>query len=362
MSNIPSTNSVASSVPAKVSTLAETATPAANTSAAKATAAGNLSTNNQTTAQTRATAATQPAITSNRPVLEEPKVAQITGEALNTLLQMLTNTSTELLFKNAGTALDGIGKQLKAENEKRANEDQKAREATLKSQNQSFWSKLWGYVSKIATVVAAVAMTAVTGGAAFGFAVVMAASAVAGLIKSIAQDAGATWADKIPTSIGDIFSKALVAVGVDEKIAGYVSMAVDIGLAVAGLGVGVVGIRNAIKGAQNAMKNVTQQVTNQKRLVVANSLAAGGSAVAGTSQVGVGVQSYKVAESTAQSQTAQANSKEIQSNLTKLQALFNQLTDEMNQIQQTAQSLIQEVSKIIATQKQSFDMTLKKMA
>ncbi len=338
--------------------------PTASTAAAKATAAGNLSANASTSARPETPSAAPLPMINNRPVLEAPKQLQYSGEALTALLQLITNTASDTLLKNAGVAIDGVAKQLKAENEKRASEDLKAQEAARKSQNQSFWSKLWGYVSKVATVIAAVALTAVTGGAAFGFAVVMATTAVVGLIKSILQDAGVKWADKIPTSIGDIAAKILVAAGVDEKTAGIVSMSVDILVAVAGLGIGAVGLRNAIKGVQSAAEKVqsaAQKIMTQKRLLIGNALSTGGSAVAGASQIGMGVQNLKVADSTAQSQTAQANSKEIQVAVSKLQTLYSQLNDEINVIMQGSRDLIQMVSGVIASQKQNLDQQAKNL-
>lgn len=357
MSNIPSANTSTSHMPAAVSASVGTATPspATSTSAAKATAAGNLSATSQITARPTTVEVTQQSMSSKRPVLEEPKSVQISGEALNTLLTLLANTSTDILFKNAGTALDGVGKQLKAENEKRANEDKKAQEAALNSQNLGFWSKLWGYVSKVASVIAAVAITAVTGGAAFGVAVVMAASAVAGLVKSILQDAGAKWAESLPTSLGDIYAKGLEAVGVSKEVAGYIGMGYDISLAIAGLGLGGAGLRNAIKGVQST----AQKVMSQKRLVMANSISAVTSVAAGGSQIGMGIQSAKIGESNAQAQTAQAASKEIQTMTSKLQTLFTQSTDEVNQIQQTAQSLAQLVSDLMGSQKRTSDQVAK---
>ena len=357
MSNIPSATSSTKPATATGATSASTAMPTASTAAAKATAAGNLSANASTSARPETPSAAPLPMINNRPVLEAPKQLQYSGEALTALLQLITNTASDTLLKNAGVAIDGVAKQLKAENEKRASEDLKAQEAARKSQNQSFWSKLWGYVSKVATVIAAVALTAVTGGAAFGFAVVMATTAVVGLIKSILQDAGVKWADKIPTSIGDIAAKILVAAGVDEKTAGIVSMSVDILVAVAGLGIGAVGLRNAIKGVQSA----AQKVMTQKRLLIGNALSTGGSAVAGASQIGMGVQNLKVADSTAQSQTAQANSKEIQVAVSKLQTLYSQLNDEINVIMQGSQDLIQMVSGMMASQKQNLDQQAKNL-
>ncbi len=354
MSNIPSATSSTKPATATGATSASTATPTPSTATAKATAAGNLSASAPTSGRPETPSAAPLPTINNRPVLEAPKQLQYSGEALTALLQLITNTASDTLLKNAGVAIDGVAKQLKAENEKRASEDLKAQEAARKSQNQSFWSKLWGYVSKVATVIAAVALTAVTGGAAFGFAVVMATTAVVGLIKSILQDAGVKWADKIPASIGDIAAKILVAAGVDEKIAGKVSMAIDILIAVAGIGIGAAGL---LKGVQS----VAGKVMTQKRLLIGNALSIGGSVVAGASQIGMGVQNVKVADSTAQSQTAQANSKEIQVAVSKLQTLYSQLNDEINVIMQGSQDLIQMVSGMMASQKQNLDQQAKNL-
>ena len=355
MSNIPSTNPSASAstvttnkVAADANVPAAKATTGAEASAstAKTTAAGNLSAAPATTAPLSTPAATQAPPASNLPVLEEPKTLQLSGPALDALIQLIGNATTFILLSNAATAIDGVTKQLKTQNEQRAAEDKKAQDAALKAQNQGFWAKLWGYVSKVATVIASVALTLVTGGAAFGFAVVMAASAVMGLVKSIAQDAGAKWADNIPTSIGDAVSKVLVAAGVDEKTAGYISMGVDIAIAVAGLTAGGVGMFRAVKNAQST----GQKVINQTRLVWANGISAGGSAMAGGAQIGAGVQGLKVADTNQEAQTAQANSKEIQANLTQLQTEFTQLNDVVDRIQQSIQSLVQVVSDIMAKQ------------
>ena len=368
MSNIsptnPSTNASGNITPSKgpaaASPAAATATTGAEASAytTKATAAGNLSTASAKTAPPSATATTQP-MTSNRPVLDEPKSfpTNMSGPALEAFIQVVFNNSAQATFKNIGTALDGLGKQVKAENEKRAAEDKKAQDAALKAQNQSFWSKLWGYVSKVATIIAAGAMTAVTGGAAFAFAAVLVVSAVAGLVKSIAQDAGAKWADNIPTSVGDLVGKVLIAAGVDKETAGWVSMGVDVTLAVAGLGVGLAGLRNAVKSVQNvaqtAAEKAAQTATNQTRLFVGNAINAGGSVVAGGSQVAASVQNMAVGETNAQAQTAQANSKEIQATLNALQTMFTQLTDETSQLQQNILNLFQTVSDILAKMRQT---------
>jgi hypothetical protein len=368
MSNIPSTNPsanaqtnvTATKVPADANAPATKATTGAeaSTSTAKATAAGNLSTASATMVPTNAPSAIQPPLTSNLPVLEEPKTMQLSGAALDALIQMIGNATTFIMFTNAATAIDSVSKQLKAENEKRAAEDKKASEAALKAQNQSFWSKLWGYVSKVATIIASVALTVVTAGAASVIAATMVAFAVAGLVKSIAQDAGAKWADNIPTSPGDLVSKGLVALGVDEKTAGFVSMGVDIAFAIAGLSAGGVGLYRALKNAQST----GQKVLNEARLVWANGISAGGSALAGGAQIGAGVQGLKVAQTNIEAQTAQANSKEIQADLTKLQSLFTQLTDEVDRIQQSMQNLIQVVSDILASQQQNSKQIAKRVA
>lgn len=340
MSTIPVNPSGSPATPTPSAADKRLAAPAAAASAPAMASAGNLSAVTSTP-----TLATPRQTTSNNslPVLVPPNLSDFSDAAITTLLGLLTKDTQSLTLASVVQNMDNYAKQIKDQNELQAANLKEQQQALQKAKNKSWFAKLWGYVTKIATVIAAGAMIAFSGGAATPIAAYMAYTAVAGLVKTIAQDAGWKGLDWLPTSLGDAVGKILVATNAVDKdkaaqIAGWIDVAVAVTM-VAYAGASFF-LRKGSEAAKEVITNTAKQVNMSTTGTVVN---AGATAVSAGGQIGQSVIGLQVADATEVAQTAQADSKKISALLTQAQSL---LTSE-GEFAQTLQRKNQELNQFV---------------
>lgn len=348
MSTLPvnaNTTAAAKTQPAGATTHA--AAPAAATSAQAVTSAGNLSSVSPTPNDG---ASLLPLPTSkNLPVLDPPKEVNFDDASISSLIALLSNESNQLLITSTNQRIDDQARRIKDQNEIQAGKLKEQQNALQESKNRSWWAKLWGYVSKVLTAVAAVAIAVGTGGAGSGLAMYMAYTAVAGLIKSAIKDAGGGEFKWLPSSIGDLVTTVAVKLGADEKIAGYVGAGLDIAVALASVAA-VAKIAQA--GAKAGTKLIGDGATQVSRSTSTTLLSTGTTMASAVGQIAQGWTGIQAADAMAVVQTSEADIKGVKAALEFSQSLLSQESEFAQTLQSNMQALQRFVFELVGSDSQ----------
>ena len=272
------------------------------------------------------------------PTLPPPKAFEMSDASMSAFIGSLTNDYSLLSIKTATQNIDSNAKRIKEENQVQAAKLKEQQQALQESKNKSWFAKLWGYVSKVAMLVAGAAMIAASGGTASVLAGYMIYTAVAGLVKSIGKDTGLYNADFLPSSLGDAVSKVLVLSGVDKEKAASIGGWVDVAVAVAS--VGAMGYAMLSKKAVESGTSVlTQTVGRLKMTSVAARVSVGSTVLGGGSQIGQNVAGLQASNANAVAQTAQADSQNSRAILERAKAMLDSESELIKSVQQSIQEL-----------------------
>ncbi len=223
---------------------------------ASKTAAGNL----QGVTSTHTNTQTTPPIKSKAPELSLPVVDFGDEAMVSALMEFLNGKAQNTTLKGLMESVNQNQDKMAVQNKERLKQINTAAENAQKAENKSFWSKLWGIVSKVATVVASVAAIALTGGAAAPFVIAFAAYSIVSTTFSLVNDIvkmaggkGASW----DLSFGELAKQIALASGADEETANKWKTNIDLGLAIA---MAAVSLGSLLRGAGNFAKSVFQAV------------------------------------------------------------------------------------------------------
>jgi hypothetical protein len=253
--------------------------------------------------------------------------------------------------------------------------------------------KIFAFVAAIVAVVAAAAATAATGSAAaplLGLAIVGAISATMTLASAISQEYGGPelsinnmiqqtvgkfltgvcgvdpeQAKKIckivggalaiacpvmlalePSLVGNMVQSIALMAGVDEKIAGYIGMALTIAAAIG------VGIAMAVMTGGSSVASTATEIGNKVLLssikTLNTAMTGANAAVSGGTQIAQGGLNIAKAQKEEQAQKAIADKKDLEAMMLKLQKQMEEGREEMKKIIQQIEESTQLVSKMIA--------------
>ncbi|WP_142848242.1 type III secretion system translocon subunit SctE [Telmatospirillum sp. J64-1] len=287
------------------------------------------------------------------PRLEAPKMSFSADDAV-LILGSLQNKLNESQLK---TAKEGIQMDAKKKDELHQEAMKKLEEAAKKlaeASKSSFFGKIFGFISKIATLVAsavavaaAAALTAATGGAAAPLLVV----ACIGMSIAIV-DTVATIANEISQALGgpDLTINGLItaavteiakAFGADEEkakeIAGWTAMAIQVAVAVA---MAVASIAATVATGGAAAGSMVQSFATTANVI--SGIVQGGLAAA---QGGI---SINTAVKEKQATNAQADKLDIQKLMLKVQQQMEEEADRVRELVQQLDEGMQRVSSIVA--------------
>ena len=280
-----------------------------------------------------------PSLAANKlPTLPPPKAFEMSDASMSAFIGSLTNDYSLLSIKTATQNIDSNAKRIKEENQVQAAKLKEQQQALQESKNKSWFAKLWGYVSKVAMLVAGAAMIAASGGTASVLAGYMIYTAVAGLVKSIGQDTGLYNADFLPSSIGDAVSKVLVLSGVDKEKAASIGGWVDVAVAV--VAVGAMGFSMLSKKAVDSGTSVISQTISKLKNTSAATRVSAGSTLAGAGgQIGQSVYGLQASNANAVAQTAQADSQNSRAILERAKSMLDTESEMIKSMQQSIEEL-----------------------
>jgi hypothetical protein len=332
----------------------------------------------------------QPPVKTKAPELALPMVDFGDEAMVSALMEFLNGKAQNSTLKGLMEAVNQNQDKMAVQNKDRLKQIQAAAENSQKAENKSFWSKFWGVVAKVATVVASVAAIALTGGAAAPFVIAFAAYSIVSTTFSLVNDIvkmaggkGVSW----DLSFGEAAKQLAYLAGADEETANSWKTGVDLGFAIV---TAVVSLASLAKGAFNLVKSGVQAVikstsTASKTAAEASKTATeisantagvasktskvvgqtvqgvSGATVAGAS-VTSGVLSLEKAEFKKMADLARANAKEILAAVTKLQKMFESDTELMQKVMEEQMAAEQFLSNLFAGIERTRAQTVNLMA
>lgn len=281
--------------------------------------------------------------------------AQLLLDALNTRMLELT---TQLEGSNLKTRQGEIEANAKKREEQIKTEQEKAK----KIEEKGFWSKLWGVVKAVASVVGAAAMvvaglalTAVSGPAGAivaGLGVYMLVGAVGELVKEVIVAAGGerpTWS----LTLGYAAAQIAKAAGASEETQMKWQLGVDLAVTAVAIAVSML-VPGMQARALAKISDVTDKIQKMTQLAkFANAVSAGSNLVGGVAMVGQGITTIETAQLTYDQQTARLELSRLQALYDQLMQFMQQSNDRLKNLQETTLSIFDNSAQTIATSKKA---------
>lgn len=297
----------------------------------------------------------------NVPALDNPADIKQVEANLEKLISYLQLDNKQ---RQTAMAKDRIEMQqdvLAAEHDDRMNQIDKTIKKMKDAESASKWSRAFSWIGAILSVVAAVALTIVTGGAAAGFAIAGAVLAVSALVLN---ETGAmdTITDKLAESLQSSFGMSKS----DAKLAA--SLIINIGIIAlsAGCSIGgmVAGFSSAASSAANVAKAAAEAVDVANK---ATSATTGATSIFGmTAQTAKTLQNVITTISTAtavgslatggtstyytkRSEDAKADTKELEKFITQLQQRLQESEEELQTLLEQIESGIGDIAQMVSS-------------
>ena len=280
----------------------------------------------------------------NVPALDDPGDSQQVAANLEKLVSYIQLDNQERQTEMAKERIDLQKDTLDAEHEDRMEQINDSIQKMKDAEKASAWSRAFSWIGAIVSVIAAVALTLVTGGLAAGFAIAGAAIAVTSLTLS---ETGAM--DKITNALADHMKSAHGMSKSDAKLAASLIC----NLTVCALSLGC-GIGSAVSGAASVASTAANVAdTVQKVAKISESTAKTIQTVMTVTNTGVGAVSLTTSGVstyyTKRSEDAKADTTELEKFITQLQQRLDESEEELQQILQQLQSGISEIAQMVGS-------------
>ncbi|PTX91917.1 hypothetical protein DB346_23455 [Verrucomicrobia bacterium LW23] len=263
------------------------------------------------------------------PSLPLPNVKASDADSFVYMFMALQSQNMEQQLKFSQTDINVRMEKQKQVNEERIEKLKEAIEAQNKANAGGIFGKVFGWIAAALTLVAAVAATIATGGAALP----LLAAAVIGVGMMVLQETGAM--DKIVEGLAKLIM--MIDPSISEEKAKTIA-SITIGVVTAAVMIGLTIASGGASAATTAMTAMQKMATMVKIF---------STAVAGAAKVGEGVSTITRAAYTHEATNAQADALEFQKTLAKLQAFIE---DESKRIEE----ILRKMDEGVATMMQIF--------
>jgi hypothetical protein len=300
-----------------------------------------LTTNRAQTQQTTGASGT-----TGVPVLDDPEDPKALLQDLERLVAFLQLDNDQRQSEMARARIENQQGVMDKEHRTRLDKIDESIKAAKKAEKAAKASRVLGWLGAIVAVAAAIVVTAVTGGAAAGFAIAGAALAVTQLVLS---ETGA--ADKIIDKMAESMQKNFGLSKADAKAwaAGvYSAIFVVLGLASAGVGIGM----SAVSAAKATADTIS---TTAKVALFATQVVNIGMGLTGAVTGGVQTSlNYKASE-------ASAEVSDVNRYMAVIQQLLEESEEELEQIMNQIQALFSQLVAIIQSKTDTGNMIVENM-
>lgn len=280
----------------------------------------------------------------NVPALDNPSDPEQVEANLEKLISYLQLENEDLQSKQAKDRIELQKGQLDVEHEGRMNEIDESIKKMKDAERASKINRFFGWLGAILSVVAAVALTVVTGGAAAGFAIAGAVLAVSSLVLN---ETGAM--DKITEKLAKHLQESYGMSKNDARLAAALivnltilaaSLACSIGGMVAGFSSAASAAAKAADTAAKVTNTVSQTAKSiQNAITVTNTAVSAGALLSG----GLGTFYSKRAED------AKADVTELEKFITALQQRLDESEEELRKILEMLQSNIGQIADMLSS-------------
>ena len=286
----------------------------------------------------------------NVPALDNPGDANQVAANLEKLISYLQLDNQERQTEMAKDRIELQKETLDAEHEERMGQIDDSIKKMKDAENASKWSRAFSWIGAIVAVVAAVALTVLTGGLAAGFAIAGAAIAITALTLN---ETGAM--DKMVNALADHMRSAHGMSKSDAKLAA--SLICNLSICVASLGCGIGSIASGAASAAAAAAEVA--ATAQKVAIVSEQTAktiqtAMTVTNTGVSAVGLGTAGVST-YFTKRSEETKADTKELEKFITQLQQRLDESQEELQRILEQIESGIGTIAQMISSSTDTSD-------
>ena len=305
--------------------------------------------------------------TTGVPVLDNPDDVKAKDVDLAKLISYLQLDNEE---RQAEMAKDRINMQksnLDTEHKGRMKEIDESIKKMKKAENASKWSRIFGWIGAVLSVVAAAVLTVVTGGVAAGFAIAGAVLAVTALTMN---ETGAT--EKLIEKLAEHLQEKYGWSKADAQLAAALivnlsMLVLQVGCSVGGMVGGILSagataaqtagtaVNTAAKAADAATKTAATVSATAKMaqniITIANTAVSAGSLAAG------GVSTYL----TNKSENAKADTTELERFITMLQQRLEESQEELQMLLQQIEAGIGKIAELISSATDTSDMIAQKM-
>jgi hypothetical protein len=278
------------------------------------------------------------------------------------LLDALNTRMLELTTKLEGSNMKARQGEIDANAKKREEQIKTEQEKAKKIEEKGFWSKLWGVVKAVASVIGAAAMvvagaalTAVSGPAGAivaGLGVYMLVGAGGELVKEIIVAAGGerpTWS----LTLGYAAAQIAKAAGASEETQMKWQLGVDIAVTAVAIGVSML-VPGMQARALAKISEVTDKIQKMTQIAkIANAISAGSNLVGGVAMVGQGINTIETAQLTFDQQTARLELSRLQALYDQLMQFMQQSSDRLKNLQETTISIFDNSAQTLDTSKKA---------
>ena len=292
------------------------------------------------------------------PSLDNPDDSTAKEANLEKLISYLQLDNEERQTEMAKDRIQLQQNSLDAEHDERMEQIDESIKKMKESETASTWSRVFGWLGAIVSVIAAVALTVVTGGAAAGFAIAGAALAVTSLVLN---ETGAmdtitkSLAESLQSSFGMSKSKAQLAA----------SLIINVGIIALSAGCSIGGMVAGMSSAASAAAKVGE--TAAKAVDVASKAAKESTNIFGISTqtakliqniistVGIGTAAASLAASGAgtyyskRSDDAKAETTELEKFIAQLQQRLSESEEELQTLLQLVQAGLSDIAQMIGS-------------
>ena len=280
----------------------------------------------------------------NVPALDNPNDIKQLEADLTKLIAFLQLDNEERQTAMAKERINLQKAALDTEHQGRLKEIDESIKKMKDAERASTMSRIFGWIGAVLSVVAAVALTVVTGGAAAGFAIAGAVLAVSSLVLNetgamdkMIEKLAEHLQEEYGLSKNDAMMKASLIINLTIMAA---SLLCSVGGMVAGFSAAASASANAASTAANVTKTVSQTAkTVQSAVTIANTGVSAASLATG------GVTTYL----TNKSETARADLLELEKLLTSIQQQIDESQEELEQLMAMIQSGLGKVAELIGS-------------
>ena len=307
-------------------------------------AGSNLSVTRSDTAGAGGVAEKKTTGATNVPQLDDPGDPEQVEANLEKLVSYLQLDNQERQTEMAKDRIELQKGSLDAEHEDRMEQIDESIQKMKDAETASKWSRAFSWIGAIVAVIAAVALTVVTGGAAAGFAIAGAALAVTSLVLN---ETGAM--DKMVNALADHMKSAHGMSKSDAKLAA--SLICNLSICVLSLGCGIGSMVSGAASVASTAANVAE--TAQKAALISESTAK--TIQTGMTVVNTGVSAASLTTSgvstyyTKRSEESKADTSELEKFMKQLQQRLDESQEELQQILQQIESGMNSIANMIGS-------------